>query len=128
MNDFGINLQNKRAVFKKAQFCLADADVAARTFLCEGGPGCEPDGGAFWRGLLFGPRTISGQWQSNSQRDTISSYDLEAYISDTGRLIPPKESGEPAGDVYDASEYPNVTMALVPLEEKAKLISVRRKR
>lgn len=86
MNSFGVNLTGKKAIYSKATFYKQNATRASRTFLCEGGPGSTKEGGGTL-GSLFGPRTLSGRWESDGTRDTIDAGQLEAYIDDAGNEI-----------------------------------------
>ena len=85
VHDFGnINLKGKQGVFKAALFYkgylpgTSKVGAAERTFLCEGGPGCDPTIGT--------GRKMTGKWMSDGARDTINSYDLEYMLIDGAKL------------------------------------------
>ena len=104
MNDYGINLKGITGVFKVKLFYKPKASEKERTFVCEGGSGLNPQVGT--------SRKITGHWESDGARDTISSYDLEsifvkgekikapitAFTGDEPKpepVVAPKENTEP---------------------------------
>lgn len=95
MNDFGINLKGKQGVFKAALFYKGylpgtpKVGTAERTFLCEGGSGCDPTVGT--------NRKVTGSWVSDGARDTINSYDLE-YVLIDGAKLKQTVTGDPVED------------------------------
>jgi hypothetical protein len=83
VNDFGIDLKGLQVVVKSQTFYKPNTSVKDRTFKCEGGIGCSPAEGT--------RRTITGRWLDGA-KDTISSYDAEAYIDAQGKTVKrPKE-------------------------------------
>ena len=72
MNDYSLNLKGILGIFKSKLFYKPKASEKERTFVCEGGSGLSPQVGT--------SRKITGHWESDGARDTISSYDLECIF------------------------------------------------
>lgn len=125
MNDFGVNLKGKVAIFKRQHFYRPGANRNTRSFLCEGGNGCDPKAPG---------RTITGKWIADEQRDTVDSYDFESYIDDKGKEIenpgfkmkqsytPPLTSQEPEESVDVAKQV--ILLHKEPAKEESKTIIV----
>jgi hypothetical protein len=84
MNDFGRDIKGLQGVFRKRHFGpSATMQKRTRAFMCEGGPGCDPDPA---RG-----RRINGYWITDKMKDAISSSDLECVVDEKGREIKIRE-------------------------------------
>ena len=109
MNDWGVNLKGKHGVMKAGIFYKPKASIAERTFVLEGGLGCDPTPNT--------PRKVTGFWLSDKAKDTLSSYDFE-YLIINGKNVRPRVTGDPPPDPTPIVE------AYEPEEQKP----VRRKR
>ena len=74
MHDFGeINLKGKHIIVKTMGFNFKPKiSIKERTFVIEGGPGCDPDPAR--------PRKLTGHWLSDKMKDNINSYDIEKVL------------------------------------------------
>ena len=110
MNDWGVNLKGKHGVMKAGIFYKPKASIAERTFVLEGGLGCDPTPNT--------PRKVTGFWLSDKAKDTLSSYDFE-YLIINGKNVRPRVTGDPPPEPVMKVEEPEAD------EPQAK---VRRKR
>src|SRR4051812_23399891 len=111
MNNFGVNLTGKRAIYNQEKFYKPNTTKPTRTFICESGPGCDPKSPASRLGLTFSDRTVTGRWESDNTRDTIDVNSLEAYFDADGNEIKLKDTRETGTVQVMEAKAPGATKA-----------------